>query len=147
MSGGGGWHALAVPAVASAAWGLCLLWCLTWLAARHWITAWLLACNLLAAAWGFILSLAFGPVGLTWGWDPSRWAGYARRDAALVVTWADPLKPWQLCAIIGGLGAWCKLVRVLHKRRDRRVIARAAPAQPAQQVPVVPVAWIGGPPK
>ena len=139
-------HAAAGPGVAAAGWALALLWCLTWLAARHWITAWLAACILLAAAWGFILSLAFGPAGLRWRWgDPASWLPDASHDASLVLTWADPLKPWQLCAAVAGLGCWCKLVRSCRKRTIARAIRRAAALPGPQAVPVVPV-WPQAPP-
>lgn len=127
-----------LPVAVAAGWFAVLLLVLFPLAARHWITAWLTACVLLAAAWGFILSVAFGPADLRWHWTgPALWWPDARHDAALVVTWADPLKPWQLAGVIGAVGVWCALMRAVRKRHDARVIARAA-RPVAAPVPVAP---------
>lgn len=133
--------AVQVVTGAAAGWAAVMLLTLFWLAGRHWVTAWLVSSALAAAAWGLIESVVFGPVSVAVHWaEPRRWPGDLRHDAALLLGWASPVKPWQLAAAVGLLGAWCKTRHVIRSRRaEARVALRAARAAAAQVPPPVVV--------
>lgn len=122
----------------AAGWFVALALLLFWVAATHWITAGVLAAVMLAAAWGFIESAAFGSA--PWRWhvlDPHQWPADARFDSKLLLTWADPVKPWQLILVLVLLFTWCKIRRTIRKRSAARRVAGPA-AGPVQVVPVMP---------
>jgi hypothetical protein len=120
-----GWlaaHRLELAALATfAAWATALAMLLVWMAATRWKTAGFLAAIMLAVAWALVESFAFGPVG--WAWhatSPGLWRADARHDAGLLLTWADPVKPWQMIAVLVALFTWCKLRHQLHQRKHAR---------------------------
>lgn len=129
------WGAVGVTAGWLAA--LCLV--LSWLAAKHWITAGILASMLVTAAWAFIASIAAGPAEVhpRMPWPLAQAPGALRYDYGQAWGYASGT-PWEQFAVVAALFAWCLLRRRLRKQKEA-FLAELAAARAAAAAPVIQV--------
>lgn len=120
---------------AAGLWLAALVFCLTWIAARHPLLAGLTATVQVTSAWALVASYMIGPapVDLRWSPHPGAWPGDFRYDYAQAWGWTSGA-PWELFGVVAGIFTWCLLRRSLRKRKIARRAQAAAP-------PVVVVPW------
>jgi hypothetical protein len=127
---------------AAGGWLAVLVFLLTFVAARRWFTAGLLASVQVITAWAFVAAVAIGPadVRLRWTTHPLAVPGVLRYDYGQAAGWVSG-KPWELFGVVAGVFAWCLLWhRLRRRRRARRQAADIAAAMPAP-VQVMPAYW------